>query len=427
MRRYLAGLLLALVLPSAFAQECPAGQTRVWTHAYSPGVDFSSGSSACSDLTNKVAQNTRNLFGSGVSVSRFGEFIPLLTCRVTGTNTTVNSGHTQQVEPTDYQMASRCIEAPPTSPTRKCPVQDGESYSFNRTEGWSTSPNSGTPVHFNASPTGSTYDTGECTVDISGGLQSEACYRSQTPAANGMYRVSCDYTGTVTGDSNGTSPPETDPNAAPPACPGTTGEVNGVPTCVPSSTGDTNPAPEKGQNENGTGNPPAGRAPDGADQGSRDGQSRTPENGNGDNSGGPAAAFNPNGAPTGDQNSDGTEEQGEPCGGPGQPVCRVKVDETGVKSSGNYSAADTALNNASQAVTEAMTSATQVTGLGGREWSFVFPSGQCTPIALGWSIWQFTLDLCDFPNIELFRALWAWAFGVLGALYIWRSASSAVG
>lgn len=414
MRRHLAGLLLALCSLSSFAQTIPATSC--------PNGFFSRVSRA---------NSTFEVSGPHATYEQACSSLNPFSGELSAASVTVNNG-TQCVWKRSFDGYTlgpeiRFVGGTCEPPARRCPVSNGDSYSFNRTEGWSTSPNSGTPVHFNASPTGATYDTGECTVDISGGLQSEACYRSQTPAANGMYRVSCDYTGVVTGDSNGTSTPETDPNAAPPACPGTTGEVNGVPTCVPSSTGDTTPAPEKGQNDNGTGNPSAGRAPDGAEQGSRDGQSRTPQNGDGDNGGGPAAAFNPNGAPVGDQNSDGTEEQGEPCGGPGQPVCRVKVDESGVKSSGNYSKGETALKTASDAAVKALGDSTKQTDLGGREWSFTFPSGSCTPIALGFSIWHFTVDLCSFPNIELFRAFWAWAFGVMGALYIWRTVSSSIG
>lgn len=116
-----------------------------------------------------------------------------------------------------------------------------------------------------------------------------------------------------------------------------------------------------------------------------------------------------------------------PCGLAGLPPCNVKVDETGVPQTGDYSKADTALTDGAKSVTDAMTSQTQRTDLGGRQWSFLFPSGSCQPIAMGWSIWHFTLDMCSFPMIGLFRSLWAWAFGVMGALYIWRSASSAVG
>jgi hypothetical protein len=116
-----------------------------------------------------------------------------------------------------------------------------------------------------------------------------------------------------------------------------------------------------------------------------------------------------------------------PCGLAGLPPCNVKVDETGVPQTGDYSKADTALTDGAKSVTDAMTSQTQKTDLGGRQWSFLFPSGSCQPIAMGWSIWHFNLDMCAFPMIGLFRSLWAWAFGVMGALYIWRSASSAVG
>lgn len=114
------------------------------------------------------------------------------------------------------------------------------------------------------------------------------------------------------------------------------------------------------------------------------------------------------------------------CGLPGLPPCNVKVDETGTKQTGDYSKAETALTDGTKAITDAMTNSTQRTDIGGYQWSFVFPTGTCQAIPLGWSIWRFTLDLCNFPMINYFRAFWAWAFGVMGALYAWRSATSAV-
>lgn len=115
-----------------------------------------------------------------------------------------------------------------------------------------------------------------------------------------------------------------------------------------------------------------------------------------------------------------------PCGIDGKTPCNVKVDETGTEEAGDYSDASTAMDDAEKSVTDAMTSETQIRDLGGAVWAFIFPAGACTPIAMGFGIWRFTLDLCSFPNIGLFRAFWAWAFGVMGALYIWRSTTSAL-
>lgn len=426
LHRFLLGLLVALVSNFTFAQSCAPDTQPEWGYQSSSGtgVWFPSLSSACAAYASSLS-GPFPAFGPGWSRSvSMVSVTPSTTCNYRasyiGPDGTGGSSSDSSIN-----MLTRCGPIPQPEP-RTCPKANGEQFSFNRTEGWSTSPNAGAPINFGATPSGSTYDTGECVVDISGGLQSDACYRSQVPASNGMYRVSCDYTGTVTGDTSGTSSDDAaSPNAPPPACPGTMGEVNGVPTCVPSDTSSTTPAPDKGANTNGTGNPPAGGLPDG--QGTSDGgEARTPSTGNGDAAGGPSGAFNPNGAP-GDTDSDGTDEQGEPCGAPGQPVCRVKVDETGTKSTGDYSKADTALESGKNAITGAIEDATQRTGLGVSVFSFAFPSGTCTPVTFGaYKIWNVTLDMCSFPKVDLLRELWAWFVGVLGALYIWRTARDAI-
>lgn len=281
-----------------------------------------------------------------------------------------------------------------------------------------------------------------CAGGCSYGFDSPAVDECYSTDINGVRYFYCDYNYLSTGEQCQT---DNEPSYSPDAPP--------TPPDNPNP-GDGDGSGSGGDGGGSTGGGDGGGSNGGGSSGGGDGSGNGSGNGSGDGSGtgtGPATCpegYTSNeqgqcvasgggssgtGGDTGTSPGDGSgagdsgtnPETPAECGAPGQPAC--KINEDGTRATGDYTGADTALNNGTKAITDAMSDATKVQNLGGREWSFVFPTGQCTPIALGWSIWHFTIDLCSFPMIDLFRAFWAWAFGVMGALYIWRSASSAVG
>ena len=117
----------------------------------------------------------------------------------------------------------------------------------------------------------------------------------------------------------------------------------------------------------------------------------------------------------------------EHCGGPGQPQCDVRVNEAGTPSgSGAYSAATSALDSASAARETAignLAGSGKVTTLPGFSFpSFLPTAGTCT--ALHWDFKGYVYDHDWCPMLARLRALWAWVIGIIGALYVWRRATS---
>lgn len=425
MRRYLAGLLLALSLSPAISQTCGYQYRITLSSTIDSGWQPSAEAAAnivAGLLTNNGSCTVGGPYIGGVTFTpgAYNSTAQTVAYTRVAKNWAANCQSQTESSPTygNWNVALQPKECVPIP--RTCPVENGGQYSFNRTEGWSTSAEPGTPIMFGETPTGTTYDTGICLIDISGGLQSESCYRSQVPASNGLYRVSCDYTGTVVGDTAGVTNDSTNPTAPPPACPGQQGEVNGVPVCIGTTENPLPPGtepPSAGANTNGTGNPPAGTVEDGQST-TGGGESRTPATGSGTASGGPAAAYNPNGGGTGNTDSDGTDEQGEPCGGPGQPVCRVKVDESGTP---NGQGAFNGLNQ--QADSAAQSIESTVTGLINNvipswSWTFQLPTG-CTAFVL--DAFDMALDMCEYQPLihDLMSMVWiAATISFLVALFI---------
>lgn len=265
----------------------------------------------------------------------------------------------------------------------------------------------------------------------------DACYRSQVPASNGLYRVSCTYRVNWTGAQGAQGSPGADPNAAPPSCPGAQGTVNGVPVCLggtpspPTSTPQPPSPPPQSY-----GNPRAGTRPaSGSGSGAPGTAGATPEAGDGGNGGGPAAAANPNnglggagpggsGAAPGGAGGNQSGEEGDPtpmCGRPDSPPCRI--DESGTPGAGGaFGGAGSALDSAFAAREG------QISGVGGHTvpwqlpWSF--PIGSCHPLTLVFKGHEITANPCGNSMIALVRSLWAYCCAVFAVIYGWQTVTA---
>jgi len=449
--RYFVGLCMALSSSFAFSQTCIRYQA---SNAYgtAPGVGDSP-SNAVSDWQIKAqalypaTECATGKTGLSTSISIVSNTTTTFAARVTrnyvdwavngtkpdGTSAYACVPRSPQIANTNGVIGASPVECAPPPPPTECPL--GATKTVNRTMGWAASGFNGetTADLFDqkAPPTGDMND-GKCTGVLSGVT---GCYMSTEPAANGMFRVSCDFTMGVTGTMPAGSPTDADadPNTAEPSCPGGQGIVNGKSVCLqepntPMQAYDKPPGAPNVQ----PGNPSAGPKPETGTGSGSDGAGRTPGNGDGGNDGGPGEAaegtasgkYPVGGGTPGDGT---TPEPGEPCGAPGQAICRVKVDETGTAKTGDYTKANSDLDAAATSMEQKIKDTTNVQNLGGKEWSFAFPTGTCSPITWSWKGRQLTVNMCSFPYINLFRQLEAWFIGVLGAVYIWRTASNAVG
>lgn len=121
----------------------------------------------------------------------------------------------------------------------------------------------------------------------------------------------------------------------------------------------------------------------------------------------------------------GTGKDGMACGGPGQPTCAVKVDETGTPTD---MSPITAQKQAMESVMdEYKAKLAEVTGpkTWGLTWSYSLPTGTCTALQFGAGRFTTSLDVCK--PLGYVRDLWSYVIYFLTGLYIWRSARDALG
>ena len=168
-----------------------------------------------------------------------------------------------------------------------CP-SSGTSETKNFTLGYSNSPNDSSDVSGLIQPVqgSSTCASGgvtSCNVTVG---PIAMAWSSLTPTAQGLYRISGDYTVTHTGTACTPTTSQrslTDSASAPPACPGTWGTVNGKPVCIPGSTLSRTAVPATTA-PNRSGNPIAGSS------GNSDLPSRQPTAASGTGNGGNAGS-----------------------------------------------------------------------------------------------------------------------------------------
>lgn len=324
-----------------------------------------------------------------------------------GGSCTCSSGFVEVSNPYEPEKTS-CGEAP------ACTV--GQARTVNITTGWARSsrPDAADLVSDFGLPPLYDYNDGECVGNIA---SVDSCWRSQEPHANGLYRESCDFTMIMTGDASAPGDPNADPLNSEPGCPGFLGEINGKPACVgtASSPLPSDPRPS-GAPSSQPGNPTAGLKPSDGEGSGDTGSGRTPSVGDGGNGGGPASSAVRPGytAPT------PGEDNGQPCGGPGQPVCAVKVDETGTPTSaaGIFDGAGSGVDEQS-GILSGLLDTIESWDIGSWTWTFALPTG-CTPLETYLDV---VIDPCQWMAEvhDIMSVLWILT-GIAGLFVIYSRA-----
>lgn len=317
------------------------------------------------------------------------------------------------------------VGTPTTCPEGTC--TPGETTTENFTLGWSRT-GAGDPyynsedasawdvaVGVGAALIGSSACDGQCVISVG---QPSQVWHAYTPAGNGLYRLSADYSVSKTGAQCSSITSNMDPNAAPPACDGAQGTINGKPVCVKQGATDQTVTSDQLVK---VGNPAAGS------DGSQPIGNRIPANGDGGNGGGPSSGRDGEvrgGAETGGNGGgEGAEINVETCGLPGKPPC--KLDEAGTRTAdGAYTGANGRLDDAAGDREESIADAAEHQAALPWVWGFSLPTGVCETFE--WPPGE-TFDVCGKRVVHLWRDLLAYAVYVMGALYMWRTAVGNVG
>lgn len=313
-----------------------------------------------------------------------------------------------------YVEATNQFEAEKIDCAPEPVCQPGKGRVVNITLGWARSalPDANDVAIDYGKPSFFDYNDGVCVGNIA---SVDACWRSQEPASNGLYRLSCDVTMLMTGDAPSAGDPNAEPLTPVPSCPGFLGEINGKPACVGTASNPLPSAPSPKPNPQ-PGNPTAGEKPASGEGSGSTGVDRTPEAGSGGNTGGPAsAAVRPGWVGT----SPG-EETGTPCGGPGQPVCSVKVDETGTPTSaaGIFAGAESGVD-AQRGIAEGLLGSIADWDIGSWTWTFQLPTG-CTVLEMYEGV---VVDPCKWqPEIHSLMSLVWILTGICGLFVIYSRA-----
>lgn len=309
-------------------------------------------------------------------------------------------------------QSAACVP-PPACP----PAGTVSPSSENFTTGYSPSMNGVSTVGVVPNGQWTSTDAQGCVITVTAGAGPVACYSSQTPSSNGLYRYSCDFSATFSGQLSSLGP---NANAAPPKCPGSSGVVNGVPVCLvgTSSSSSGSELPPL------AGNPPPGTSPSAdvpapypatapSNPGSAVGSGSGGGSG-GATGGGGGSNGNPTDAPRSNTPSGSTGNANNPlppkppgpveCGGPGRPAC--KIDESGTPSAtGAFDGAGKALSDVTRSSTDQINNAASAAGKD-TSWHFSFnlPS-QCSvfPMFMGVQI-----NFCSFQPMvhDLMSLVW---------------------
>lgn len=310
-----------------------------------------------------------------------------------------------------------------------CTAKTGVVGVTNWTQGYSRTPDEGDvygvgPVY--PPPAGGNVCDGGCLVSLQTSGPGVSFYVSQTPTPNGLYRRSVDYPniGLGTECTAGAADAGAQKTTAAPPCPGTVGEVNGKTVCVGTAAQPVTTAPiDRPSVPPVAGNPAAGAKPASGEGAGTGSTGRTPSAGNGTATGGPAgAAVGGKGGGAGGTASStaggtGEGETPDPCGAPGQPMCNVKVDETGTAANAGttFDAAKESVENSGNQTIEKINQARDRTD--GPAWSFTFalPTG-CSPYPVGFG--EVVLNVCQYQGTihDLLSMVWAavTAFTIIG-------------
>lgn len=301
----------------------------------------------------------------------------------------------------------------------QCPASGTEAGTHNFTIGWSYSGSVGgasvAPLSF---PSGSV-SVGGCIATV--GAVRE-CYRSPQPTAQGLYRLSCDYDLTHTGQIGNPSPSTPDPNipSPPPTCPGASGTVNGVPTCLESGS-PTQPAfpspPIIGNPIPGNPNAPGtSPSPSSYDPTTGAGSASPPGSSGAGGSGSTVPVVGGgSGGGTGNGENTGPKE----CGTPGRPKCQI--DETGTPTGADTKITDEQVNTYVNDRKEAMGKKQETWDF---TWKLQLPQGACQPWSVSFHNTSMSFDWC--PYLEKLRSVIGWFYVMLTAIGIYQSFISTI-
>ena len=349
----------------------------------------------------------------------------------------------------DPSTGTSCTCAPGFAPSggqclasQSCQAKQGSATPKNVTIGWSRTNGTGEATVWDAHSVaaganleGQSACDGSCggTLSYSTPGVKNGAYQSQTPSAQGLYRLSVDIGFTYTGDSCSQASQGMDTTAPPPACDGFVGQVNGQTTCVgKQGTTDTD-IPQTTPWVKG--NPAAGSdGGGGATLGSREQAGST-----GGNDGGPArtddgtirgGTNSVSSGGTGNSTSPTPTPPKDPCGLPGTAPC--KLDETGTPSAqGAYGNASTGIDNyvtnATGVYGNVTSGANSVRTLPWTPTALLLPAGGCTVMPTTTRFGVLTVDLCSSPLVALWRSLLGWLLAMFTVVYAWRSLTTAAG
>lgn len=434
MRRWLFIVLLSVFSLSAFA-VIPATSGYVW--GARDGYNVSTAQAACSLWLNGRTQYALNIVDEnsalcyaspydGYSIFRTASLICPANSVLSGSNCVCDAGTVEQ--------GGQCVD-----PNAACTPKMGQSTIVNFTVGYARTPDAndfdvvGTPNQLPAS--GNLCYQG-CNVAASYGGPGVSAFRSQTPTAQGLYRLSLDLPalqlGTACTADGGSSAPLR-PDLPSPTCPGFVGEVNGKPGCYGTANSPVNVVPsDRPPVAPVAGNPAAGEKPASGEGSGTGSAGRTPTTGNGGNAGGPAsAAVGGAGGGAGGTAASGagtkpTEDGKEQvaCGAPGQPKCGI--DETGTPKGKE----DTAVADAQKTIKPLDDFVKNPTSFLPTfptiNWAFTLPTG-CSPIALtAFDPWLQSIDICTWLPMfhDLMSFIWVMG-GIFGAIgTFWRNTFS---
>lgn len=443
---FAASMLLACAVASALVQ--PAVQYRPVSPSNSPW--FSAVDAACA--------HSKTWFESQWATSN-APTSTLTYCRVDGMRLTRSNGTIYDVGiqksaaqcPTNSVAVSggcQCASGFDESGgqcvphVNQCTAQTGQSSMINWTEGYTRTPDEGdTQAVGGVNLPPSTVCSAGCNVSVQKVGPGVEYYVSQQPTSQGLYRRSRDMPGVNLGTECTAGPTDANqPTAPEPQCPGQLGTVGNRVVCLSTAEKPVTPSPLPPPDKTPiAGNPSAGPKPpsgEGAGEGSA---GRTPSAGTGGNSGGGAGAAmggkgggaggtaagagTGSGAGAGTGNSsgrvtnpgDGTEQAN--CGAPGQAVCAVKVDESGVPLTGDFSDATSKLGEHQNKVSEALG---QVEGMQAPQWSFSFqlPTGCTAYTPAAFEEFGVSINPCNWQGTihDLMSMIWAavTAFCIIG-------------
>lgn len=289
-----------------------------------------------------------------------------------------------------------------------CSSLSGKDTTINWTVGYTRTPNIDADPNWslvgpaNKVPSDGVMCDPTSTCKVVASFSGSMSYQSQSPTAQGLYRVSLDMPAQHLGEKCVPAASDTagaSPNAAQPTCPGAVGEVNGVLGCYGTASSPTrNDVPETKPVKPVAGNPAAGEKPASGEGSGSGGSGRTPTNGDGGPAGGPAGAAGGTGTkPDGTTPKPGEGKEQANCGAPGQPKCQI--DETGTPNGADSKGKFLdAVNKAADDQKAAIENASKLKADG---WTFTFtlPSG-CSALAL--SAYQvsgqgpLSLDVCKW-------------------------------